>query len=324
MDDFAEKLENRRLYSHVRHDEAGMTLADYLARYPRFDAAGWRAAVSTGRVQVNGRTALPETRLAEHDCVAFFPGDLPEPEADLRYRTVYADEFLAVFDKPADLCVHPTGPFFRHTLWHLAGREYGELRFVTRLDRETSGLVVAARDRVTAAKLDARVCPMRKEYLVLVIGDFAEPVRAAGRLVPDSASMVAKKKRFVADGTAGGPEFAETALVPVRKVGPDMTLVRAVLHTGRQHQIRATLCSLGFPVAGDKLYGPDERLFLKIREQSFSAADRELLRMPHQALHAARVCFPHPHTGKMLDFRSEPEWTIPERRENAEKGGFAC
>lgn len=77
MDDFAEKLARRRLYSHVRHDEAGMTLADYLVRYRRFDAAGWRAAVLAGSVQVNGRTALPETRLAEHDCVAFFPARSP-------------------------------------------------------------------------------------------------------------------------------------------------------------------------------------------------------------------------------------------------------
>ena len=288
-----------------------MRLADYLARYRRFDAAGWRAAVLAGRVRVNDRTASPETRLAEHDCVAFFPGDLPEPEADLRYRTVYVDEALAVFDKPADLCVHPTGPFFRNTLWHLAGREFGELRFVNRLDRETSGLVVAARDRETAAKLDARVCPMHKEYLVLVIGDFAGPVRAVGRLVPDRESPAAKKKRFVADEEASGPEFADTALEPVRKVGRDMTLVRAVLHTGRQHQIRSTLCSLGFPVVGDKLYGPDDRLFLKIREQSLTEADRELLRLPHQALHAARVRFRHPYTGKMLDFRSEPDWEVP-------------
>ncbi len=161
-----------------------------------------------------------------------------------------------------------------------------------------------------AAKLDARVCPMRKEYLVLVIGDFAGPVRARGRLAPDPESGVAKKKVFLPDDAAAGPDCADTELVPVRKVGPDMTLVRALLHTGRQHQIRATLCSLGFPVVGDKLYGPDARLFLKIREQSFTDADRKLLRMPHQALHAARLGFVHPRTGEMLDLRSEPDWAL--------------
>ena len=311
MSDFAEKLAARRLYGHVRRGEAGMTLLEYLGRYRRFDAAGWRAAVLDGRVRVNDRSVPPETRLAEHDCVAFFPGDLPEPDAALHYRTVYADDDLIVFDKPADLCVHPTGPFFRHTLWHLAGREYGELRFVNRLDRETSGLIVAARSTTMAAKLDARVCPMRKEYLVLVIGNFAVPVRARGRLAPDPESCVAKKRRFLPDAAAAGPDAADTEFVPVRKAGRDMTLVRAVLHTGRQHQIRATLCSLGFPVVGDKLYGPDARLFLKIRDQSFTDADREILRMPHQALHAARLEFAHPRTGERLDLRSEPDWEIP-------------
>lgn len=311
--DFADKLARRRLYSHVAEVEDGAALADYLAaHFARFDRAGWMQAVDAGLVTVNGRPAVPETPLKRHDCVAYFPPEAPEPDANLTFRVVHEDADLLVIDKPGDLCVHPTGPFFRNTLWHLVGSEYGEIRFVHRLDRETSGLVVAARTHRAAAAMDNGGTPVRKEYLALVTGDFRGRVHAEGYLVHDKSSEVRKKKRFV---FADSPEAAEVRLDPTAEtavtelsaeslVPPDMTLVRAILGTGRQHQVRATLHSLGFPLAGDKLYGPDERLFLKIKSQTLTDADRALLRFKRQALHAAVLEFRHPFTGENLRFES--------------------
>ena len=103
-------------------------------------------------------------------------------------------------------------------------------------------------------------------------------------------------------------ETASTELIEESHVPPDMTLVRAVLGTGRQHQVRATLHSLGFPLAGDKLYGPDERLFLKIKSQSLTDADRALLRFKRQALHAAVLEFRHPFTGETIHCESPFPW----------------
>lgn len=297
---FEDKFRRRILYSHILRGERGMTLTAYLTRrFPRFDADGWTAQIRNGKVQVNCLPAEPETALREHDCVAFFPEPAPEPEADLHFRTLYEDEALLVFEKSGNLCVHPTGPFYRHTLWYQVGLKYGEIRFVNRLDRETSGLLVAARTPEAAAAMCATA--MGKEYLALVFGDFAHSVRARGRLVHDVASAVPKKKRFLpGDFSVDDPDSADTELIPLRRFGKDMTLIRAIPHTGRQHQIRATLFSLGFPLAGDKLYGPDERIFLKIRSRSISDADRALLRLPTQALHSERLEFRHPFSGKRI------------------------
>ena len=195
---FADKLARRQLYSHVPEAEDGAALPDYLAaHFSRFDRAGWGRAIEEGLVTVNGLPALPDMNVKRHDRVGYYPPETPEPDAELHYRTVYEDGDFLVLDKPGNLCMHPTGPFFRHTLWHLAGSRYGEIRFVHRLDRETSGLVIAARTRQAAAAMDNGNTPVHKEYLALVTGDFRGRVHAAGYLVHDRASAVRKKKRFV-------------------------------------------------------------------------------------------------------------------------------
>ena len=311
--DFADKLARRQLYSHVPEVEDGAALPDYLAaHFSRFDRAGWIRAIEAGLVTVNGLSTVPGMAVKRHDRVGYFPPETPEPDAELHYRVVYEDGDLLVIDKPGNLCMHPTGPFFRHTLWHLVGTKYGEIRFVHRLDRETSGLVVAARTRRAAAAMDNGNTPVRKEYLALVNGDFRGRVHAEGFLVRDRTSAVRKKKRFVfADSPEAveiqldpSAETAVTDLIEESHVPPDMTLVRAILGTGRQHQVRATLFSLGFPLAGDKLYGPDERFFLKIKKQCLTGDDFARLRFRRQALHAAVLEFRHPFTGENLRFES--------------------
>ena len=310
---FADKLARRQLYSHVPETEDGAALPDYLAaHFSRFDRAGWIQAIEAGFVTVNDCPAFPNMNVKRHDRVGYYPPETPEPDAELYYRTVYEDADFLVIDKPGNLCMHPTGPFFRHTLWHLVGSKYGEIRFVHRLDRETSGLVIAARTRRAAAAMDNGNTPVHKEYLALVNGDFRGCVHAEGYLVHDRTSAVRKKKRFVfgdspeAEAVRLDPtaETAVTDLIEESHMPPDMTLVRAVLGTGRQHQVRATLFSLGFPLAGDKLYGPDEQLFLKIATQDLNGDDLKMLRFGRQALHAAVLEFRHPFTSELLRFES--------------------
>ena len=298
--DFSQRLKCRERYSHVRENENGMALIDYMtANFLRFSRNEWLEKIAENRLAVNGQTVSADFVLKKHDRVSFFEELQSEPSANLSYKTVYEDEYLIVFDKPSDLCVHPTGPFYQHTLWYQAGKKYGELFFIGRLDRETSGLTVAARSKKIAAAMKIN----HKEYNVLVHGKFEHYIHAAGFLVKDENSVIAKKKRFSYDYVENS-ETADTELFPVEVYGNGFSLVRAVLHTGRMHQIRATMFSLGFPVAGDKLYGVDETLYNKIASQSFTAADRKKLILDNQALHCSKLEFLHPVTGEKMSFES--------------------
>ena len=239
-----------------------------------------------------------------HDLIEYLPRELPEPKADLNYHTLYEDDDLLVVDKPGNLCMHPSGPFFRHTLWHLLCSRYGDIHFINRLDRETSGALLAAKTKTAAARLQKPGADIAKTYLVLVEGDFPPEIDAKGFLIADTLSAVHKKRRFVTELPTGAAnaESCRTLLRGAETPAPGFSLVRARLFTGRMHQIRATVYSLGYPVVGDKLYGPDERLFLKIRDGELTDADRERLILPRQALHSAELEFNHPRTGERMKF----------------------
>ena len=299
-----EKIKEREFYSFVPEKENTCLLLDFLAsRYKRFDRNGWEEEIRKGKVKVEGEViCLPLAVLKKHARISYCPGDLPEPSADLAYKVHYEDEYFLILEKSGNLCVHPTGPFYRNTLWYQASLVYGELKFVQRLDKETSGLLIAARSRKAAAAMDNGRTPLHKEYLAMVHGNFYGKVQAVGRLVPDERSCIKKKKRFLFAGNDGNSrgESAETILIREREIPPEMTLVRVLPVTGRQHQIRATLYSLGFPLVGDKLYGKDERLFNRIKENAFTEEEKKLLLLPRQALHCAVLEFIHPFTGEKI------------------------
>lgn len=269
-------------------------------RFTYRDEAGWRERLAAGEFTLDGRTAAPDDVLLNGMTLQYHPSDLQEPEVDPSYQIVYEDPDLLVVDKSGDLPVHPAGVFYYHTLWYLLTERFGTVHPVNRLDRETSGLIVFARNPETAAKLAAT--PWRKEYFAIVFGAFTSPLDAEGALVRDDASPIRRKRKYIHGGTGG--ESCRTILTPVQTMGP-CSLVKAELLTGRMHQIRATLFSLGYPMAGDKLYGPDESLFIKrAKTGRLSEDDYRRLGMKRQALHAAGIQFPHPVSGENLALTS--------------------
>ena len=299
-------LENRIIKSKLPADAEALRLDDYLAkRFTYHSLEKWRELIADGQILLNDEQCSESKLLSSGDILTYMPRGLEEPPVDLDYSIVYEDEHLLVINKCGNLPCHPAGPFFKHTLWHHASKRYGKIYLINRLDRETSGLLIAARSSAVAGKFAKQSAQIEKEYRALVFGDFNEAVTADGYLIKDSASIVRKKRRFIfADKLPGDAENAsvvKTLLEPIwSKNG--FSLVKAVLKTGRLHQIRATLFSLGFPLVGDKLYGPDDRIYLKIREDKITDEDWKKLLMRRQALHSYRLSFIHPVILDKMEF----------------------
>jgi len=303
-------LENRIIKSKLPSTAEGSRLDDYLAkRFTYHSLQTWRELITDGQILLNDKKCSESTILCRDDVLIYMPVGLEEPAVDLDYSIVYEDENIFVINKCGNLPCHPSGPFFKHTLWHHISERYGKIHLINRLDRETSGLLIAARNPETAGKFSKQLAKMEKEYRALVFGDFNKAIDADGYLIKDTASIIRKKRHFVFSDklpdNAIQASVVRTLLEPVwSKNG--VSLVKAILKTGRLHQIRASLFSLGFPVVGDKLYGPDDRIYLKIREDKITDEDWTNLVMRRQALHSYRVSFIHPVTQQKMEFSAPP------------------
>jgi 23S rRNA pseudouridine1911/1915/1917 synthase len=200
---------------------------------------------------------------------------------------VFEDQWIIVLDKPPGIVVHPTyknwsGTLLNSVLWRMRDRIGAQPGILTRLDKDTSGLVVMALTPEVHAAMqrDQTAGRVRKEYLAVVQGS---PEPATGAIVRPLARDVADRRRVVV--TDGGAP-SETRYAVIANLRAGWSLVRCELITGRTHQIRVHLASGGWPIVGDALYG---------------VADSTIAR---QALHAWRVRLPHPLTRQPLELEA--------------------
>ncbi len=228
---------------------------------------------------------------------------------DIPIEILYEDVHLAVIDKPAGLTVHPAPDQLSHTLvnallFHLKGLSSigGEERpgIIHRLDKETSGVLVVAKSDFAhqAISLQFKERLVSKTYLAIVRG---EPEHWEGHLdLPLGRSPAHTMKQVVRlDGS--GREATTDYRVLEKYRG--YALVECYPRTGRTHQIRVHMASLRLPVACDKLYGREKRIFLTdLTESAREAGERPL--MERHALHAVNLSFQHPVTREKLTFTS--------------------
>lgn len=218
---------------------------------------------------------------------------LIDPEA-LPGWILHEDEHLLVVNKPGGIVCHPSknGPWSS-----LVGacREYLGLptvHLVHRLDRETSGLVVMAKNRKYAriTQMAFQNRQIEKTYLGILQGDLGEPVLVDRKLARDTESPVYVKQTVRNSNSA---QTARTHFAPLSRAD-GFTVARIVPLTGRKHQIRAHAAWLGTPLVGDKIYGPDDRLYLEFIERGWAPHLLEKLLLPRQALHAWHLQFGSP------------------------------
>ncbi|HVU19056.1 MAG TPA: RluA family pseudouridine synthase [Candidatus Didemnitutus sp.] len=216
------------------------------------------------------------------------------PLADLdrlRNWILFEDERLLVLDKPGWLVVHPSkeGPWSSLAGAVREGLGIQTIRFIYRLDRETSGVIILAKDEATGSRLQKAVGKrqVRKLYVALVHGEMANPVTVDQALGPDPTTNVTVKQRVVPADTPGA-QAALTHFHPLLR-RPGFTVAGVEIVTGRKHQIRAHAEWLGHRVVGDKLYGPDPSLYLEFAQHGWTPRHSERLPITRQALHCAAI-----------------------------------
>lgn len=225
------------------------------------------------------------------------PDNLPPPEAPLVNPSElpgwvrFENEQLLVVDKPGWLVVHPSknGPWSSLAGAVREGLGLQTIRFVYRLDRETSGVIILAKDEATGSRLQQAIGKRLtgKAYVALLEGELTESVAVDRWLGPDPTANVTVKQRVVEPATPGAQEARTTFHPLVARNG--FTLAGVELFTGRKHQIRAHAEWLGRCVVGDKLYGPDPTLYLEFALHGWTARHSSLLPLTRQALHCAAI-----------------------------------
>ena len=289
-------------------DAAGERVDIFLARtLPGLSRAMIQKLIARELVRLDGRPTKPGTRPRAGQVLEV---EVPPPEPcglepePMDLEVVFEDTHLIVINKPPGLVVHPAPGHARSTLVHGLLHHIPDLKgvggterpgIIHRLDKDTSGLIVAAKDDAAHQAL-CRAFKSRtvhKTYLALLLGDPSWEEREVTE--PLARHPVHRKKMAV---SPKGREARSLFRVQERLSGP-LVLARVVIKTGRTHQIRVHAAHLGHPVLGDPVYGS------RSREKSLSAGVRERIKgVRRQMLHAWRLEFDHPLNGERLKFQA--------------------
>lgn len=280
----------------VSSDQARQRLDRVLAEaLPAFSRARLQTLIRDGFVLLNGKAPRPRDLVRTGDVVELREPELEKVEAQpepIKLDVIFEDDDLLVLNKPAGIVMHPGAGHQAHTLVNallahcqnlsgIGGKERPGI--VHRLDKETSGALVVAKNDATHRDLSSQFAArtMTKIYLAVVAGILRKTSGVIDKAI--ARHPVHRQRMSIArrQGRSAKTEYR------VLRSGDEISLVECILHSGRTHQIRVHLHHLGHPVLGDKLYGGKR------------AGD-----YPRQMLHAWKLAFRHPRTGAEMAFEA--------------------
>ena len=283
---------------------SGMRVDRYLARrFPNHSRTSLAKGIRNGDVRDgDGAVLRAGSRLKEDQTLLLYlvgiaPTGPPPPLPSI----LHCDDRVIALDKPPGLLAHPSGFAFAWAVIGLAKARWPDDRIdlVHRLDRDTSGVIVLTRDleanRFLKGAIKAGDC--EKDYEAFSRGEIPWPERVIDGAIGPDDGVIRIKMAITEDGL---PARTDVKVVATQ---PGMTHIGCRIHTGRTHQIRVHLDSVGHGLVGDRMYGVAPEVFLHTLDHGADAWVREQAGAPRQALHATRVSVPHPDGG-VLEVRS--------------------
>ncbi len=285
----------------VAEEEAGLRIDHYLKKKIERLSRTKLQRIARSQLSRNGRQPVkPSAIVAAGDVLILRREAKPEPPCPRTFGVLYEDNRMFVIDKPAGLPVHASAKFYFNTLTRVLSERFPEqtTQICHRLDRETSGALVVARDKDAARTLKSAFAKktVRKSYQAIVIG---VPPWESTRVDLPLGLVTGPGELGIRMEVRDDALPSSTELTVLERV-PGAALVECRPITGRQHQIRAHLAAIGFPIVGDKLYAHGEAAFREFCDRGMTAALADLFVLPRHALHAARIAVPHPDTGDTL------------------------
>lgn len=307
-----EELSSEPVDLVVGDDEAGARLDSYLVtKFPSYSRSHLRRVINAAAVKVDGRREKASHHLRQGERVTVFLPELPRPRPEpenIPLTILYEDEYLVAVNKPPGMVVHPGKGNWRGTLVSALEYHFKELStiggpgrpgIVHRLDRDTSGVIVVAKNDQAhmriARQFEERT--IEKEYFAIVIGELDRDRDWIDQ--PIGMHPHHREKMAIRRDTPGS-RSAQSFFEVIERFRRFAT-VKILPKTGRTHQIRVHLASINCPVLCDKQYGGRSQILRgEIRDQP----DDTVVLLDRQALHARRLALVHPMTQERLEFEA--------------------
>jgi 23S rRNA pseudouridine1911/1915/1917 synthase len=277
-----------RFHHVIRSAGSSQSVAAYMTeRFPHSSLSEWTMRIHVGEVLLDDVRVGPDVKVRAGSTLVWDRPPWEEEPTPQAFTILYADKHLVAVNKPSGLPTIPGGGFYQNTLLSFLSKEYSEARPLHRLGRATSGIVLFALDRDTAAKLIDNWSAVEKQYRALgsgiaIMDRYDIRTRIGEQWHPRLGNVYAAND--------SGKESRSVARVLERQT--ESTLFEVDLYTGRPHQIRIHLASIGHALVGDPLYGAGGQ---PLESSPGLPGDSGYW------LHAKRLVFVHPHSGRQIE-----------------------